>query len=172
MSLTSSPASAETLLGDSPSKLRLRIRGTRRDGQTIGLRSPKITIGSSPNCTFRLRGPGIAPLHCLILRGHDRTIVRRWAPDTRLNDDAFEDATLNPGDRLTIGPIGLDVIEAELASVLADAPRHTQSRRLSHPSRRPCSAAKLRRQIGDNSKLNGRSGLPRRIPNRAAAAAG
>ena len=109
--LTAAPE--ETLLGSPPSKLALRIRGSRRDGQVVQLRSKKVTVGSSPRCTLRLRGPGIAPLHCLILRGSQHTIVRRWSPDTLLNDSSFEDAAFQLGDRLSVGPVELEVVESE-----------------------------------------------------------
>jgi hypothetical protein len=46
----------------------------------------------------------------VLLRGAERTVVRRWAPDTRLNGNAFADAELRPGDRLSIGPVELDVL--------------------------------------------------------------
>ena len=60
---------------------------------------------------MRLLARGVQPLHCLILRGRDATVVRRWGPDTRLNGQAFSDARLSPGDRLTIGPIELEVLQ-------------------------------------------------------------
>ncbi len=91
--------------------LALRIHGTARDGQIVRLRSPKCTVGSGPRCTLRLRARGVGPLHCLIVRGPCATIVRRWSADTRLNGQAFTDAQLLPGDRLSIGAIELEVLE-------------------------------------------------------------
>ena len=60
---------------------------------------------------MRLRARGVGPLHCLIVRGPCATIVRRWSADTRLNGQAFTDAQLLPGDRLSIGAIELEVLE-------------------------------------------------------------
>ena len=93
-------------------ELVLQIRGTARDGQIVRLRSEKCTIGSGPRCTLRLRAPGVHPVHCLILRGPTTTMIRRWAPDTRLNGRAFADAELVPGDRLAIGPIEFEVLQS------------------------------------------------------------
>ena len=93
-------------------ELVLRVCGTSRDGQTIRLRSAKCTIGSGPRCTLRLRARGVAPLHCLILRGPDRTVIRCWSPGTRLNGQLFTDAELTPGDHLGVGPIELEVLES------------------------------------------------------------
>jgi hypothetical protein len=91
-------------------ELILRVAGSSRDGQIVRLKSAKCTIGSGPRCTLRLRMPGVAPLHCLILRGRTGSVVRRLGVDTRLNHQSFTDAVLSPGDRLGIGPIELEVV--------------------------------------------------------------
>ncbi len=90
-----------------------RVCGSSLDGQIVRLQSSKCTIGSGPRCTLRLRGRGVRPLHCLILRGVGRTVIRRWSPDTRLNGRSFAEAPLTPGDRLSIGPIELQVLESD-----------------------------------------------------------
>ncbi len=108
---------AEVAAGD----LVLRISSSSRKGQIVRLRSEKCTIGSGPRCTLRLRDRNVAPVHCLILRGPAATVVRRWAPDTRLNHQAFVDAPLSPGDRLGVGPIEFEVVS--LGVVPADAAR-------------------------------------------------
>jgi hypothetical protein len=96
----------ETSTGD----LVLRVCNLSRNGQIVRLKSAKCTIGSGPHCTLRLRAGGVSPLHCLILRGRTSTIVRRWAADTRLNHQSFTDAPLSCGDRLSVGPIELEVL--------------------------------------------------------------
>ena len=89
----------------------LRCCGPSRVGQIVRLKSDKCTIGSNPGCTLRLRARGVKPLHCLILRGRAETVIRRWAPDTRLNGQPFSDAPLLVGDRLSIGPIEFEVLD-------------------------------------------------------------
>jgi len=111
---------------DAPSRagqLVLRIRGTSRDGQILRLQSAKCTIGSDRRCTLRLNAPGIRPVHCLIVRGRQTTIVRRWSPDTRLNGSEFADAQLSPGDRLGIGPIEMEVVETTALPALPQSPK-------------------------------------------------
>ena len=100
------------LIETATGELVLRICGSSRDGQIVRLKSPKCTIGSGARCSLRLRGPGIRPIHCLILRGIVGTVIRRWSPDTRLNGRAFDDAPLMPGDRLTVGPVELEVVDS------------------------------------------------------------
>jgi len=93
------------------SDLVLRVSGSSHDGKLIRLRSNKCSIGSGPQCTLRLRCRRFRPVHCLILRGPNATVVRSWAPETLLNGRRFSDAMLSPGDRLGIGPIELEVVE-------------------------------------------------------------
>ena len=90
----------------------LRICGSHREGQIVRLRSAKCTIGSGEHCTLRIRARGVQPLHCVLIRKAARTVVRRWATDTRLNGASFTDAPINAGDRLSIGPIEFEVLEA------------------------------------------------------------
>jgi hypothetical protein len=90
----------------------LQICSNSRHGQIVRLKAPKCTIGSAANCTLRLRARGVAPLHCLILRGPGGAAVRRWSPDTLLNHQAFTDAPLAPGDRLSVGPVELEVLSS------------------------------------------------------------
>lgn len=92
----------------------LRVCGSTRHGQIVRLRSEKCTIGAGPRCTLRLRARGVRPIHCLIVRGSRRTLIRQWAPDTRLNGRTFTDAELVDGDRLGIGPLELEVLDAGL----------------------------------------------------------
>jgi len=103
---TLAPYMFDAVTGD----LVLRVCGTSRHGQTVRLKSDKCSIGSGPQCTLRLRARGVRPLHCLLLRGAGGSVVRRWAPDTRLNGRAFTDADLVPGDLLSIAGIDLKVV--------------------------------------------------------------
>ena len=104
---------SSSIMPSPPGFLVLRVQGSARDGQLVRLQSPKCTIGSGPNCTLRLRADNIGAVHCLILRGPSRTLVRRWSPDTRLNGRNFSESVLQAGDRLSIGAIDLEVVETE-----------------------------------------------------------
>ena len=102
----------DTHLGD----LVLRISGSPRGGEIVRLKAAKCTIGSGQSCTLRLRAPGVAPLHCLLLRGRAGAVARCWSPDTRLNHKSFTDADLSSGDRLSVGPIDLEVLDVGTTS--------------------------------------------------------
>jgi len=114
-----SPASSG-VLDTVPGELVLRVRGPGRESQTVRLRSAKCSIGSGSRCTLRLEARGVRPVHCVLFRGAERTVVRRWAPDTRLNGRAFVDAELCSGDQLSIGPIEIHVVTIGAESLLRE----------------------------------------------------
>src|SRR5262245_25646306 len=83
-------------------QLSLRVHGTSHDGRLIRIRSAKCTIGSTAGCTLRLRGAGVAPLACWVLRGKGGTVIRRLHGRATLNGGDFQEAPLARGDRLQI----------------------------------------------------------------------
>ncbi|MDZ7620066.1 MAG: hypothetical protein U1E05_23945 [Patescibacteria group bacterium] len=131
----------------------LRVRGPGRPGQLVRLRSTKCSVGSGPRCTLRLAARGVRAVHCVIFRGTERTIVRRWAPDTRLNGHAFTDSELHAGDRLSIGPIEVDVLDTD-GPMVAREGRHSP-----READRPADAqlAQLRDELNQRDRdLDGR----------------
>ncbi len=109
MSVQSS-ATPTSLLGATEPELTLRVCSGAQRGQLVRLTDAKCTIGSAPSCTLRLQGEQIAPWHCVVLRGQQRTIIRRLSAATRLNNAAFHDAELVSGDRLTVGNVEFEVL--------------------------------------------------------------
>jgi uncharacterized coiled-coil DUF342 family protein len=97
----------KTPRGGDADQLNLRFRA---DGRLVELPLGKTTIGSSLRCDLRIERPGVAPVHCLIVRGAEGLTVRRWAVDTRLNGVPFDESELSVGDCLSIGHVELDVI--------------------------------------------------------------
>lgn len=104
------------LLGSPPGELMLRISRGRDTASELRISAPKCTIGSSPCCTLRLVQRDVKPVHCVILRGARCTIIRSWSPDTRLNGRAVRDAELSPGDRLTCGPVEMQIVDTAAGS--------------------------------------------------------
>ena len=105
-------SSQTSVLGISPGELRLRVSRGNDQGQSVALTHGKCTIGSSPNSTLHLVARGVEPCHCLILRGQHGTVVRSWSKSTRLNGRRFDDAQLMSGDRISCGPIEVEVLPA------------------------------------------------------------
>ncbi len=122
-SATASTSAYDGLLGSTAGHLTLRVRGSTYDGQMLRVNEPKCLIGSDSSCTVRLGSKAVDALHCLILRGHRETVVRRWSPNTRLNGNSFVDAKLAVGDRLAVGPVELEVVE----DIRGDEPASTSA---------------------------------------------
>jgi hypothetical protein len=89
--------------------------GSEHDSQCIRLLSRKCTIGSGEGCTLRLRAQGIRAIECLIVRGKGGTLLRAGSGDVKLNGQTVDDALLAPGDRLSVGPIDLEVVSLDAA---------------------------------------------------------
>lgn len=97
-------------------ELRLRIHGGAHHGQELLVEGVKCTIGSAPYCALQLKSPAVRPIHCLLVRGRNGTAIRNWARGhTRLNGRNFDDALLVVGDRLSIGPIELEIVSLDTA---------------------------------------------------------
>ena len=75
------------------------------------IEGPRCSLGASPTCTVRLRGPNVRPVHCVILRGRHRSAVRRWSPNSWLNGQFFNDDVIAEGDELTLGGVRVQVAE-------------------------------------------------------------
>ena len=99
------------LLGEQVGRLKLRLTGLQEGQRDVLLSSAKETIGSGPDCTVHIDGPGVSAVHCLILQGENGNVARSWAPFTLLNGRILADASLRCGDRLSLGSVNVQVLE-------------------------------------------------------------
>lgn len=111
MLLTESPWNASVTTALEPAAYALRLHGGTEHEQSIPIPLGKHSIGSGPRCSLRLQFPGVVPMQCLIAYDGESLRVRRWAENTYLNGEAFEDAELTAGDVLTLGPVDLEVVQ-------------------------------------------------------------
>ncbi|HEX3656030.1 MAG TPA: hypothetical protein VHV55_09495 [Pirellulales bacterium] len=111
---TATLSEASRLKPASAAVMALRISGPGLPEQVVEIREARCTIGSGTDCTLRLAGAGIQPLHCMIIRGQQRNIIRRCAERAWLNNRPFDDAPLVCGDRLRVGDVTLEVLPVRL----------------------------------------------------------
>ncbi len=104
------------LLGEPVGELVLEIDKGDGRSQTFHMSGAKCAIGSDERCELRLKGTGVRPVHCVILRSDDHTIVRRWAGNTWLNGRSFDDTTLRKGDELRLANLCIRVVDDERVS--------------------------------------------------------
>lgn len=108
---TSGSTSLRQVPGGPPASLRLRVHPPGGRPRELVTGVEKVTIGSGPRCSVRLRTSGVQPLHCLITCTAGTATVRRWSAGTRLNGEDFDDAALSVGDRLQVGPVDVEILE-------------------------------------------------------------
>ncbi len=115
-------AEPSVTLGEPSGELTLSITHGNNCSRQVRVTSSKCSIGASAGCTIELREPGVQPVHCVILRGAGKTVVRRWAPNAWLNGQHFVDAVLNSGDELRIAGVSIRVFfESETPSMVRPA---------------------------------------------------
>ena len=105
-------AEPSVTLGEPTGELTLKIQHGKNCSREVRVTSSKCSIGSAAGCTIELCEPGVQPVHCVILRGAGKTVVRRWAPNAWLNGQHFVDAELNSGDELRIAGVTIQVFFA------------------------------------------------------------
>jgi predicted component of type VI protein secretion system len=98
---------------------------------TIDLQRPILLVGRHMECDVRLDSPKISRRHCCLAMAYDRLLIRDLGSrnGVRLNGRVIEEAQLQSGDEVAIGPI---VFRLEL---LMDRPETAPTRRA--PTARP-----------------------------------
>lgn len=107
MDTTTNQHDPASLLGNPGGTLTLAVRSSDGTVEQVAIASAKCTIGSDASCTIQVSGQ---PLSCVILRGQQHTVVRRWAESVTLNENAFRDAKLQLGDVIAIGDVEVCVV--------------------------------------------------------------
>jgi len=79
------------------------VKGT---GPQIALYRPILLIGRHPDCDIRIDSPKISRRHCCIATAYDRILIRDLGSrnGVRVNGRLQEEARLQSGDELAIGP--------------------------------------------------------------------
>jgi pSer/pThr/pTyr-binding forkhead associated (FHA) protein len=80
------------------------VKGT---APLISLFRPILLIGRHPECDVRLDSPKISRRHCCVAMAYDRVLIRDLGSrnGVRVNGRLREEARLQSGDELAIGPI-------------------------------------------------------------------
>jgi Chromosome segregation ATPases len=89
--------------------LRITSPRTQFDWDWKDILPGSATIGSSPDCDIYLPVPGVAPRHCVLIVGTQRTLLQALSPRTWINDGVATESHLKPGDRLIVGPVELHI---------------------------------------------------------------
>lgn len=79
------------------------------------LAAGRYLIGSSPECDIVITMGGVAPQHCLMIVGANKTIVKAISQLTWINDGPLTEAVLKHGERLILGPVELRTRRPEVS---------------------------------------------------------
>ena len=79
----------------------------------ISLQRPVQLVGRHPECDVRIDQPSISRRHCCIALANERIVIRDLGSRNgiRVNGETVEEATLQDGDEVAIGPL-LFLVEA------------------------------------------------------------
>jgi pSer/pThr/pTyr-binding forkhead associated (FHA) protein len=80
----------------------------------IELYRPVLLVGRHPECDVRIDSPKVSRRHCCFATAYDRILIRDLGSrnGVRVNGQLLEEARLQPGDELAIGPIIFRLEEA------------------------------------------------------------
>jgi pSer/pThr/pTyr-binding forkhead associated (FHA) protein len=114
----------------------------RSDGQqqTVPLRAGKVVIGRQDDCQIRIPSPQVSRHHCELTSGAGGLRVRDLGSSngTIVNGQRVEDASLRPGDVLSIGPMLFVVrIDGEPALINPEALSARVAASSAAPDRQP-----------------------------------
>ncbi|MBL9125620.1 MAG: hypothetical protein JNG90_18420 [Planctomycetaceae bacterium] len=91
-----------------------------RAGEIIELARPKCYLSAGGKDAGGDGPRRLSAVQCLILRGAEQTIVRKWSQGVRLNGRDFSDARLAVGDRLQLGSVELEVLADASPTTVAE----------------------------------------------------
>ena len=96
----------------------------------IPLQRPVLLIGRHPECDVRIDLPKISRRHCCLALAYDRVLIRDLGSHNgvRVNGRVVEEATLQVGDEVAIGPLIYRLVrEAVQPAAAAPGPRHARA---------------------------------------------
>lgn len=87
----------------------------------ISVQRPVVLVGRHPECDVRIDLPRISRRHCCLALAYDRVLIRDLGSRNglRLNGRVIDEAQLNPGDEVAIGPLIFRVEDPEAAALPA-----------------------------------------------------
>jgi predicted component of type VI protein secretion system len=83
------------------------IPSEQGNSTAISLHRPVLLIGRHPECDVRIDLPKISRRHCCVALAYDRVLIRDLGSRNglRINGHVVEEARLEPGDEVAIGPL-------------------------------------------------------------------
>jgi pSer/pThr/pTyr-binding forkhead associated (FHA) protein len=106
------------------------------DRSSIPLHRPVLMIGRHPECDVRLSLPKISRRHCCLALSYDRVLIRDLGSRNglRVNGRKVEEARIQAGDEIAIGPLIYRLVAESDQPVAASRPAPPAPTRPEKPS--------------------------------------
>jgi pSer/pThr/pTyr-binding forkhead associated (FHA) protein len=119
---------------------------------TILLQRPVLLIGRHPECDIRIALPKISRRHCCVALAYDRLLIRDLGSTNglRVNGVLVEEARLEPGDEVAIGPI---LYRVEVEAPRPAPPPQAARRPAQTKATKPASLPSLPTDSGDDDLI-------------------
>ncbi len=118
--------------------IEFRVRCEGQPTRRLRLAGARYTLGNGVGCSIRLEDSSLRSLHAVLIRDHERILVRAYSVPIQINDVRVTEGMITVGDRLRLGsyefellentPRPVDAVSQAVAHGLVGFDGHTDSR--------------------------------------------
>ncbi|MFG0287172.1 MAG: hypothetical protein ACF8CQ_03305, partial [Rhodopirellula sp. JB044] len=93
--------------------IEFRVRCEGQPTRRLRLSGARYTLGNGVGCSIRLEDDSLRSLHAVLIRDHERILVRAYSVPIQINDVRVTEGMITPGDRLRLGAYEFELLESE-----------------------------------------------------------
>jgi hypothetical protein len=91
--------------------IEFRVRCEGQPTRRLRLAGARYTLGSGVGCSIRLEDASLRSLHAVLMRDHERILVRAYSVPFQINNVRTNEGILHVGDRLRLGSYEFELLE-------------------------------------------------------------
>ncbi|WP_250928081.1 FHA domain-containing protein [Aporhodopirellula aestuarii] len=91
--------------------IEFRVRCEGQPTRRLRLAGARYTLGSGVGCSIRLEDETLRPLHAVLIRDHERILVRAYSVPIQINNVRVTEGMISVGDRLKLGAYEFELLE-------------------------------------------------------------
>lgn len=91
--------------------IEFRVRSEGQPTRRLRLAGARYTLGNGVGCSIRLEDTSLRSLHAVLIRDHERILVRAYSVPIQINDVRVTEGMINVGDRLRLGSYEFELLE-------------------------------------------------------------
>ncbi|EMI54506.1 myosin heavy chain [Rhodopirellula sallentina SM41] len=93
--------------------IEFRVRCEGQPTRRLRLSGARYTLGNGVGCSIRLEDDSLRSLHAVLIRDHERILVRAYSVPIQINGVRVTEGMITPGDRLRLGAYEFELLESE-----------------------------------------------------------